>query len=73
MPADPKLPAEIGGAGPQAGGDSAYHPAEREADAATNASPAKGDTTEGTDTPPSREGIEGTGWKLPFPTHTDTY
>jgi len=73
--ADPTLPAEVGGAGPQAGGDSPYRAAEVEADCATNASPARGNTTMGTQCAPSREGIAGTEWDSgpKLPTRTDEY
>jgi hypothetical protein len=75
---DPTLPPEIGGAGPQAGGTTPYHGAV-DADAATSAAPARGNSTMGTEISMAprrdRDGIAGTEWDSgpKLPSNTDTY
>lgn len=68
--ADPSLPAEVGGMAPQAGGTTPYHGAV-DADCATSKSPARGNTTMGTECDPLT--TDRTGPASPLPTNRDTY
>ena len=68
--ADPMLPDTIGGMAPAWGGDAARHGAV-DADCATSASPARGNSTMGTECDPLA--TDRTGPASPLPTQRDTY
>ena len=68
--ADPEVPGTVGGMAPQAGGATPYHGAV-EADCATSASPAQGNSTMGTECDPLT--IDRTGPAAPLPTRRDVY